>query len=277
MTMANMTSPESNAQKIEKIKSLMVANRMVTQPSITITLRPPSPPQVPILGPSWFEKLPDELLIIVLTHALRVHRITPRITMLGLNSRIRRLSLVSQRFRRVAIEAYFKYNVVASMRVGRIRPPADNTALDHHFQLPSKIARPWIRHLEMELNVESAQKASDRMHNKHGLQVPFTAALLEEDLGVLLRSKHGQPTRTAWQADLKPLESLKIIILCPEEMVRKLRSRLRKRLKNLAIDLRTSTFELRIQSNTEAPAIDPSDNDVVAIHNAFKSLMGLGK
>jgi hypothetical protein len=277
MTRANMTPFKSNAQKIEEIKSLMVANRMVTQPSITITTCPPSPPQVPLLGPAWFEKLPDELFIIVLTHALRVRRITPRITMLGPNSRIRRLSLVSQRFRRVAIEAYFKYNVVASMRIGRLRPPAGNTALDHHFQVPSKIARPWIRHLEMELNVESAQKASDPMHNKHGLQMPFTAALLEEDLGVLLRPKHGQSTRTAWQADLKPLESLKIVILCHAEMVHKLRSRLRKRLKNLAIDLRTSTFELRIQSNTEAPAIDPSDNDVVAIHNAFKSLMGLGE
>jgi hypothetical protein len=275
--MANMTPPESNAQKIEKIKSLMVANRMVTQPSITITLRLPSPPQVPILGPSWFDKLPDELLVIVLTHALRVRRITPRLTMLGPNSRIRRLSLISPRFRGVAIDAYFKSNVVASMRIGRLKPPADNTALDHHFQLPSKIARPWIRHLEMEPNVESAQKASDRMHNKHGLQMPFTAALLEQDLGVLLRPEHGQSTRTAWQADLKPLESLKIIILCPEEMVHKLRSRLRKKLKNLAIDLRTSTFELRIQSNTKALAIDPSDSDVVAIRNAFNSLMGFGE
>jgi hypothetical protein len=48
-------------------------------------------------------------------------------------------------------------------------------------------------------------------------------------------------------------------------------------LENLAIGLRTRSFELYIQGNPGEAAIDPDDSNVVAISNAFKTLLGIGE
>jgi hypothetical protein len=171
-TISAMPYLESNALRISEPKSitgsrsLFVALGNLTFPSSDpTTLRPPSPStvqsdssQAPPIQTFPFEKLPDEVQLLVLEHALRLHRITLRIDyVLGSKPTIRSLSLVSQKICRMAREVYYTINVVQCIRLRMTalphKPPGVMEPLNYHFQLPSETFRPWIKHLEMELKI----------------------------------------------------------------------------------------------------------------------------
>jgi hypothetical protein len=95
-------------------------------------------------------------------------------------------------------------------------------------------------------------------------------------LGVLVGPKQGPSARTAWQADFKELRTLRIALLGDDAEVRELRGVLGAGLENLAIGLRTRSFELEIRHNP-GPAIDHYESDVAIISSAFKTLLGMGE
>jgi hypothetical protein len=96
-------------------------------------------------------------------------------------------------------------------------------------------------------------------------------------LGVLVGPKQGPSARTAWQADFKELSTLRIALLGDDPEVRGLRGVLGAGLENLAIGLRTRSFELEIRHNPGVPAIDHYESDVAIISSAFKTLLGMGE
>jgi len=209
----------------------------------------PSPPPKPSAKPTPpfpFTALPDELKILVLQHALHVHRVTPMYAhMFRDKSLIRRLTLVSKQVCGIAKEVYYGENLVVIERrlflPVCLHPIKPTPALT---KVPSTEIAPWIRRLEMRITIRARhwwEHTDDSLRGEGPLDLQ-----MRRDLGVLLRRKDEVSGRTSWQTGLTALRELRVVFSFRGSTACDLNKMFRDLEDRMVIDLRPERVEVKV-------------------------------